>query len=680
VIGSRLLLFAILIAAGWARLTAPDLGWFMMDQARDATAALGIAQGTTFPIVGPIARGLYALGPLYYYLISPPFLWSKDPAGAVVVIGLLNVGSVYLAYRLGKDFFAVSVGLVAAALYAVFPMAIISSNAMWNPGFVPFFTAVALYALFAFVVAGRPWGLTVTLAALGCLLQIHLSAVALVLLFLVVLVAFRPRIPWRHAALGVGIAAALFLPYAVFEAKRGFQGIVDAQRFFGKEGTIEGSQPWLAIAWKALQAPFTIPATMAAASSEGLARSVFSSAQYAELALVAAGLLWLVGSTLARAWRDGRMPRARALLILWMVVPLVSLAQKKQALMWYYFDLLYPSQFLAVGLLVDRLSRLTVEPGRVRAAARRNPRRTLGWSAMAVVAVIVLSQALFLQSLRRDILAHGALRLPTAIGLRFPDPLWSIRDRGVIELMAERYKRDMTAAILADVPKDRVGFYLTVHGSAFEDLIEDRGYFYRVLHRDGARRDTAHYALVRMRDCPAGLDGAIRAIGPFQLVRYQPMVQYAFWKYSTDPPPEWFAGHLDDSSWALVRLPARNLPDLSEYAQTPLQSWGRSPVYFRGRLDGEGAVDDLQLVVALRDLPPEEYRHRMGRFYLNGRLVQPVAARSYLTALTRSTEAVVPIGSALRKGPNVVAFQVEGTYPAFDVDVYEVRCRGGARG
>jgi 4-amino-4-deoxy-L-arabinose transferase-like glycosyltransferase len=190
--GDRPLLIVILIIAACLRLTDLDLGWFMVDQARDAAAALKIAEGATFPIVGPVARGLYALGPLYYYLIAIPFLFSKQPAAAVFLIGLLNCVSVYLAYRLGREFFSPTVGLVGAALYAVFPMAIVSSHAMWNPAFIPFFAMIVLYALFYFIVAGRPWGLTVTLVALGCLLQIHPSALALVLLFLVVLALFRP--------------------------------------------------------------------------------------------------------------------------------------------------------------------------------------------------------------------------------------------------------------------------------------------------------------------------------------------------------------------------------------------------------------------------------------------------------------------------------------------------------
>jgi 4-amino-4-deoxy-L-arabinose transferase-like glycosyltransferase len=673
--GDRPLLIVILIIAAWTRLTDLDLGWFMMDQARDAAAALKIAEGANFPIVGPVARGLYALGPLYYYLIAIPFVFSKQPAAAVFLIGLLNCVSVYLAYRLGREFFSPTVGLVGAALYAVFPMAIVSSHAMWNPAFVPFFATIVLYALFSFIVAGRPWGLTVTLAALGCLFQIHLSALALVPLFLVVLALFRPPIPRRHAFVGLALVLALFAPYFVFEAARGFQGISDAARFLGKERLLQLKESWVQIAWRALHAPFTIPAQMPPASGGGTTPSVLRFAQHFELAAVVIGLFWLVGSSLRRWRRDGRMPKPYVLLLLWMIIPLIVLTQKKQVLMWYYFDILYPAQFLVIGLLVDGIRHLVARHG-----AGAGAERAASLSAGLLVALIMSSQVLFLQSLRRDILEHGSLRLPTEISLRFPDPLWFIREKGFLDLMPSRYKRELTAAILDQSPLDRASFYLSVHGSAFEDLIEDRGYFYEVLRRDGMAREETHYALVRAQQWPAGIDGVARETGPFRLVRYRPSVRYAFWRYSSAPRPQWFTTAVEDASWPLVRLPARNLPNLSEYAQTPLESWGHSPVYFRGQLFVNGAVEKLYLVVALRDLPPEDQRHRIGAFYVNGRRLQPVAVRSYLTALTRSTEVVVGVADALHKGPNLVAFEVDGAYPSFDLDVYEVRWKGEARG
>jgi hypothetical protein len=642
----------------------------MVDQARDAEAALAIAQGAAFPLVGPVAPGLYALGPLYYYLLAIPFWWDPSPGTAVLLIGLLNTASVYVAYRLGRDFWSPAVGLIGAALYAVFPMAILSSRVMWNPGFVPFFTLVAVYAMFHFLVRGKPWGLTVALAALACLLQVHLSGLALALVLVVAVALWRPPIPWRQAIIGLALAATFYAPYVAFEAGRGFQGVWDALRFAGTERSLDAGQAWISVSWAALEAPFTVPVAMAAVAAQGPARTAVTAAQYAELALLIAGLLWLLASLLRGWWRDGVMPRADALLALWMTIPLVTLVQKKQALMWYYFDILYPSQFLAIGLLVE---------GIAMAVAQRGGRRAVLSVAGVVVVSILASQGLFVTSLRRDVLEHGALRLPTQIGLRSPDPLWLVRDRGFIELMPARYKHEVTAAILAGSPMDRTPFYLTVHGSAFEDLIEDRGYFYHRLHRNGAAPVDRHYAVVRARDWPDGVDGTSSATGPFRVVPYRPRVRYAFWKYTSHPGPTWFGTDADDSSWPLVRLPARRLPRLDLYAQTPLDSWGTSPVYYRGMIVAEGRVDGLHLIIALRDLPPEEQRHRLGAFYLNGRPRAPVAVRSYLTAMTRSTEAVIEVGGALEKGENLVAFEVRGHAPAFDLDVYEVRSLRGSR-
>jgi 4-amino-4-deoxy-L-arabinose transferase-like glycosyltransferase len=671
--GWRLLILAgILILGGWARLGSLDLGWFMMDQARDAVQALRIVEEKHFPLVGPIARGIYALGPLYYYLLAVPFSFSRDPSGAVLFTGMLNLVGVYLTYRLGREFFSPTAGLVAAALYAVFPMAVVSSSAMWNPGFVPLFAVVFFYSLYQFAVAERPWGLTVALVALGCLLQVHLSGLALPLLLVAVFALLKPPIPWRHAVLGLALVFLLFTPYLVFEARRNFQGISDALRFLEADRAVGVGEPWVTISWRALTAPFTIPARMADAMSLDGRRLLFGPAQYVEMALVLAGLLCLLGWTMSRWRRSGEIPRSEVLLILWIVVPLVALAQKKQVLMWYYFDLLYPSQFLLIGILVDGMTRrMGGEPAKRLATA-------VGVSAAVL---IVGAQALFLGSLRRDILNEGYVRLPTEIGLRFPDPLWQIREKGILELMPVRYKRELTAAILADSSVDRDAFYQRAHGSAFEDLAEDRGYFLMALRRAAAGGPgEAHYALVRERDWPGGIEGVSRKVGPFLVARYEPLVRYAFWRYSSAPGPDWFSGSFDDSSWALARLPARNPPDLSEYAQTPPTSWERAPVYYRGWIVARGAVEGLTLVVSLRDLPLPEQRHRIAGLYVNGRRLEPVWARSYLTALTRSTEVAFSIGHLLEPRPNLVAFEVNGASPWFDIDVYEVRWKGHGQG
>jgi hypothetical protein len=663
----RLVLAAVLGAAVWARLGALDLGWFMMDQARDAVEALKIVESGRLPLVGPIARDLYALGPLYYYLLAPAFWISKDPAVAVFLIGGLNLVAVYLTYRLGREFFSVTTGLVAAALYAVFPMAVISTRSMWNPGLVPFFTAVFVYATYRFMVGRRPWGLTAALAALACLLQVHLSSLALVLVFVTALLLFRPAVPWRHAALGAAIGLALFAPYIAFEAMRGFQGVSDALRFLGQDRGVTVVEPWPAVAVKALRAPFTIPVQIADSFAGGPRPPFFTLVQYAELALVLAGVAWILVVTPWR--RPGRdVVQARTLLLLWMAVPLLVLVQKKQVLMWYYFDLLYPSQFLLAGLLVDA--------ARGRAGGTRPVNQALLAGAGALVGLIACAQVVFLAGLGRDILGRGSLRLPTEISVRFPDPLWMIRERGVLELMPVHYKRRLTSAILGGAPTDLQGFFLRTHGAAFEDSAEDRGYFFSILQGAGTPSGAdLHHAVIRERDWPDGLAGAAHRVGPFLVVPYRPLIRYASWRYASAPAPGWPAREFDDAAWTPAAVPARNLPDLSAYTQTPLRDWARGPVYLRGVLEAPAPVEGLHVVVSLRDFPPGAWRHQVGALHVNGQRLEPAWTRSYLTPLARATEAAFRVDRALTAGANVLAFEVSGTFPAFDLDVYEVRGR-----
>ena len=258
VLCERWALVGILIMAAIFRLSGLDLGWLLADGVRDAVAALDIAEGRSLPLVGPVAQGLYALGPLYYYVLAIPFWFSKDPAVAVFAISLLNLISVYLTYRLGRQFFSPTVGLIGAALYAAFPTVIISTKALWNPSLIPFFTVAFFYCLASFLVAQRPWGLTGAMAALGCLLQIHLSGLALLALLAITLFLCRPPFPWRHALVGCALVLGLFSSYMVFEAQGGFQAVPNALRFFHQQGDVGVKESQLDMMWRALKVPFTI--------------------------------------------------------------------------------------------------------------------------------------------------------------------------------------------------------------------------------------------------------------------------------------------------------------------------------------------------------------------------------------------------------------------------------------
>ena len=158
--GKHLLLGAILALGALVRLSGLDVGWFLQDQARDGMAAQGILSGQDFPLVGPHAAlsTVQLVGPLYYYLVAIPYGLSTNPVAGVAFLNLLGVLSIYLTYRLGKEMFGSLEGLIAAALYAVFPMAVLSGKALWNPGFIPFFSTLFLLTLWRFLVGAPSLG------------------------------------------------------------------------------------------------------------------------------------------------------------------------------------------------------------------------------------------------------------------------------------------------------------------------------------------------------------------------------------------------------------------------------------------------------------------------------------------------------------------------------------------
>jgi 4-amino-4-deoxy-L-arabinose transferase-like glycosyltransferase len=384
--GKHLLLGVILALGALVRLSGLDVGWFLQDQVRDAVTAQGILSGRDFPLVGPHAAlsTVQLVGPLYYYLVAIPYGFSANPVVGVAFVNLLGILSIYLTYCLGREMFGPLEGLVAAALYAVFPMAVLSGKALWNPGFVPFFSTIFLLILWRFLVGRRPWALALALFLLGVLLQIHMSGAIFVLLVPVALLLYRPPLRCWPLVTGLLSVALLYVPYGIFEVQHGFP---DADKIFAWAGKNPASSLWL-IAGRGFWTPFLLPERLASSLGRGGSPVLFPVVQRAELALVALGLLTVL---LLMIMSKDRRPYI--LLGLWFALPFVIIPHNKIGVMWYYFDILYPAQFLIIGVLIQIALRVFPEIW-VHAWANVGCR-----SALALLAgLIVTLQAWFMMS------------------------------------------------------------------------------------------------------------------------------------------------------------------------------------------------------------------------------------------------------------------------------------------
>ena len=664
-VAERIILGAVFFLGAWVRLSGLDLGWFLQDQVRDGMTALGILSGREFPLVGPLVASsqIYLAGPLYYYLVAIPYAFSTNPAVGVGFLNLLNLTSVYLTYRLGTEMFGTPVGTVAAALYAVFPMAVLSSKALWNPGFLPFFTSVFLLTLWRYLQDSRPWRLGALIALVGILLQIHMSGAIFAVLLPVALWLYRSPLPLRPLVAGLLCAALLYAPYLVFEAQHGFP---DARRFLSwADQNIwnEAGQSYWLIAGRAFWTPFLLPERMMAALPHAASPPIFPWAQRVELALLILGLVAL-GILLAKA----RDRRPYVLLALWLALPFAIFPHNRVRVMWFYFDVLYPSQFLVIGLL----TRCVPEVWR---GARPRPeiRKWLQAVVGVVLGVLVLAQVWFAMAFERAVERSGVLRMTTDIVLSFPDPEWKVGTETVLETMPLRFKRALAGRFRTVFGVEPSLLERATHGAIYQELREDKGFAFLTIPRPGSGPPDPrlHYAILRNDSSPALSQGRELRVGPYRILAYHPLIRYESWRWSPSPSPGWTGEGFDDSAWSPLTIPARRAPDQSVYEPVPLSRWSGRRMAARGWMDVPSPGRPLWLVLNIRD--DYSYPHQVRALYLNGSPVMGLRVVSYNAVSFRNIEVVAELTSAIRAGSNLIAMEITGPNEEFDLDLYELR-------
>jgi Dolichyl-phosphate-mannose-protein mannosyltransferase len=655
--GKHLLLGAILALGAFVRLSGLDVGWFLQDQARDGTAAQGILSGRDFPLVGPHAAlsTVQLVGPLYYYLVAIPYGLSANPVVSVAFLNTLGILSIFLTYRLGREMFGPPEGLVAAALYAVFPMAVLSGKALWNPGFIPFFSTIFLLTFWRFLVGGRAWALPLTLFLLGVLLQIHMSGAIFVLLLPVALLLYRPPIRCWPLVTGLLSVALLFVPYIVFQIQHGFP---DADKIFAWAGKNPTSSFWL-IAGRGFCAPFILPEQLAAALGKGVSPPLFPVVQRGELVLVALGLLAVLLLMIKAKDR-----RPYILLGLWFGLPFVIVPHNKIGIMWYYFDILYPVQFLIIGVLIQIALRVFPET-----CDHRWANTGCRIALTLLFSLFVAMQVWFMISFEKAVQRSGRLKVTRGIGLTAAD-----QGETAIEMMPLRDKRALAKSFLSEFGVDHALVERRAHGAIYQLFREDKGFLFGTLPRhipDEQFDSTLHYLIVRDDSQLTLEQGREATVGAYRIIAYHPLIEYESWKWSVSPELEWWSERADNSRWGPLTLPARRVPEPAVFAAIPYVQWPGKRVVFRGRMAVSSVGQPVWLVLNIRD--SYSSHHEVGELYLNGQPLKTTRTVSYDSANSRNVEVLIDVTSDLHVGSNLIAFEVTGMDGEFDLDLHELR-------
>lgn len=481
--GAAVALGAILAVTAFVRFYRLDVTWFMLDQARDVTIASGIAHGD-LTFLGPRIGWTDAyLGPLYYYLLSLPFLVTDAPIAGAVFVAAANVLAVFLLYRLVRRFWGEPAALAAAALFGAFPLAVWSSRLVWHAGLLPLFTVMFIRAVLAVAVEERSAATAPMLASLAVLVQLHLTTVAFVPLALLALAVSWRRLAGRHVLLGLALAALLSLPYLVHETTHGFENV----RAVLAAAAGDGRAPVHAVGAVLLNVLRLYRPALA-----GFSRTLppgFGVLYAVEAVLFAAGM----SITAVRIVRRGRAGlaagsagRADLILLLWLALPLLLLGTRRTPMWWYYFDVLYPSQFLFAGITLAALPSLLSRDG--------TPRRMAAVVSIGLTAALVVSQTATLVAFQNAAARRGELVLDVT---RFPIN-GAISPFGRLSSLPLGERSRLIRTLLEDFRVRPEDFARRVHGSVL-GLPEENDYLVRTL---GARvppgppgRGDTHYLI-----------------------------------------------------------------------------------------------------------------------------------------------------------------------------------------
>ncbi|CAG0933710.1 hypothetical protein TFLX_03188 [Thermoflexales bacterium] len=390
------LLIGLLLLAAYLRLNYLEWTEFKLDEAHLSQLAYNMARHGQIPLTG-IGSSVGVMNPpMAAWLLSIPYALSSSPIVATAFIALLNVLAVAMCYRLSRTMFASwsehaeLAALVAAALFAVAPWAVIHSRKVWAQDLLPFF--VMLYVWFGYraFVQRKAWSLLGHGAALAVLIQIHYSGLWLAPVSLVWLIAFARRVRLAPLIVTGVVGATAFAPFIIADGARGWPSVTRLLDFTRQPATTDTTA--IHLAW---------------ITANGLEVHSLAGPQefenFRSLVPWSDGVSWLVGllavaglivavidvlravllhAVPRRAW-DARSA-VGFLLVTWVLLPVIAQLSHRTPLFVHYFLIVLPAPFMLVGYL---LARVTLTP----ALSLRGRGRT--FITMTTVVGVALSQA-----------------------------------------------------------------------------------------------------------------------------------------------------------------------------------------------------------------------------------------------------------------------------------------------
>jgi len=347
------LLLVILLVAAFVRLWRLDLMEFKGDEAEACRLAYHVfgdplPDGSNkFPVVGLTASVGVHNPPLFIYLVALPLACWRSPYAAVIFIAMSNVVAVWLCYCVGRRYFSQFVGLAASALFALSPWAIVFSRKIWAQDLLPVFACLFLLVAHRFLVDKKPGMAAWLIVLAGAAIQVHFSALILLGVLIFIFIAGRETFRWQWFWVGVAATLVLYAPYlAYLVVSHGadFADLANRREQWGGDASFP------------LRLLRSIRYALAVSSVDftqyltGISRPCTLVLSLATGVACLAGLFW-------QCFHDRARPlfRARLMLLIWFVLPVLGLVVVGTTPYPHYFVILYPLPFLGLAVALERM-------------------------------------------------------------------------------------------------------------------------------------------------------------------------------------------------------------------------------------------------------------------------------------------------------------------------------------
>ncbi|MBU2577638.1 glycosyltransferase family 39 protein, partial [Patescibacteria group bacterium] len=368
------LVLIILISLFLRLYRIPSHMTFLGDEGRDALVWMRMIKNGKLTLIGPqTSIGNMYLGPLFYYLMLP-FYFVFGTAGPSIGTALFAGGTTFLLWYIGRRWFSSEVGLLAAMLYAISPVAIVLSRTAWNPNIMPFFALLSVWGIWQFWEKAKYQWLAFEGVLLSLAVQSHYLGLLLIplvsvffLLTLMRLIKKKDK-KLKDFLLNFGLCVLSFalltiLPLVWFDLRHGFINYQSFYKFFSERQTTVNFKPYKAIPnlwplWKVLIT------RLLAAKNElvGL---------WLSIAIVLGGLLISIANFKKVQLREilknknlKPLPGSVVLILAWLIIGLLGMGLYKQHIYDHYFGFLFPSVFLLAAALLVKVWKLEY-PGKI---------------------------------------------------------------------------------------------------------------------------------------------------------------------------------------------------------------------------------------------------------------------------------------------------------------------------